>query len=45
MTLDEDPQVTVALYARTMIIPVEIAMLNVDFAPAKTSSRHTSAAA
>ncbi|MBR7839618.1 TetR/AcrR family transcriptional regulator [Actinospica durhamensis] len=33
MTLDKDPQLTVAFYARTMIIPVEIAMLNVDFAP------------
>jgi hypothetical protein len=33
MTLDEDPQLTVAFYARTMVIPVEIAMLNVDFAP------------
>lgn len=33
MTLDEDPQLTVAFYARTMIIPVEIAMLNAGFAP------------
>lgn len=35
MTLDEDPQVTVAFYARTMIIPVEIAMLDIDFAPSQ----------
>jgi AefR-like transcriptional repressor, C-terminal domain len=33
MTLDRDPQLTVAFYARTMMIPVEIAMLNVDFVP------------
>ena len=33
LTLDPDPQLTVAFYARTMIIPVEIAMLNIDFAP------------
>ena len=33
MTLDEDPQVTVAFYARTMIIPVEMAMFTTDFAP------------
>lgn len=33
MTLDQDPQLTVAFYARTMIIPVEIAMFNTDFAP------------
>lgn len=33
MTLDQDPWLTVAFYARTMIIPVEIAMLNIDFAP------------
>ncbi|GAA2029909.1 TetR/AcrR family transcriptional regulator [Catenulispora yoronensis] len=35
MTLDPDPQLTVAFYARTMIIPVEIAMMNTDFAPAQ----------
>jgi TetR/AcrR family transcriptional repressor of mexJK operon len=35
MTLDPDPQLTVALYARTMIIPVEVAMLNIDFAPSQ----------
>jgi hypothetical protein len=33
MTLDPDPQLTVAFYARTLIIPVEIAMLNAGFAP------------
>jgi TetR/AcrR family transcriptional regulator, mexJK operon transcriptional repressor len=33
MTLDPDPQLTVAFYARTMIIPVEIAMLDTGFAP------------
>ena len=35
MTLDEDPQLTVAFYARTMIIPVEIAMLDADYAPSQ----------
>ena len=35
MTLDENSQLTVAFYARTMIIPVEIAMLNLDFAPSQ----------
>ena len=35
MTLDPDPQLTAAFYARTMIIPVEIAMLDIDFAPGK----------
>jgi TetR/AcrR family transcriptional repressor of mexJK operon len=35
MTLDEDPQLTVAFYTRTMIIPVEIAMLNADYAPSQ----------
>lgn len=33
LTLDEDVQLTVAFYARTMVIPVEIAMLDVGFAP------------
>lgn len=33
MTLDRDPRLTVAFYARTMIIPVEIAMLDIDFTP------------
>ncbi len=33
MTLDQDPRLTVAFYARTMIIPVEIAMLDVGFTP------------
>jgi TetR/AcrR family transcriptional regulator, mexJK operon transcriptional repressor len=32
MTLDQDPQLTVDFYARTMTIPVEIAMLNTSFA-------------
>jgi TetR/AcrR family transcriptional regulator, mexJK operon transcriptional repressor len=32
MTLDKDPQLTVAFYARTMTIPVEIAMIDIDFA-------------
>jgi TetR/AcrR family transcriptional repressor of mexJK operon len=35
MTLDENPQLTVAFYARTMIIPVEIAMLDIAFAPSQ----------
>lgn len=35
MTLDQDPRLTVAFYARTMIIPVEIAMLNIDFVPSQ----------
>jgi len=35
MTLDENPQLTVAFYARTMIIPVEISMLDIAFSPSQ----------
>ncbi|MFK4099290.1 TetR/AcrR family transcriptional regulator [Streptomyces sp. NPDC019531] len=35
MTLDQDPQLTVAFYAHTMIIPVQIAMLDINFAPSR----------